>query len=137
MAKLNFSVYSRGPVTTASGASRGSQLAGDPGVLRSLGRPGEAAVEGGVQHFAQVPGRHQLQLGAHVGGDVLQVLLVASGEDDALHPGPVGRQDLVFDAAHLGFQTKQHAQGVRQCGTAWTDASLNVFLILSNVNFFF
>lgn len=44
----------------------------------------KAALEGGVQDLVQVLGQDEVQIGSDVGRKLLQVLLVALGEDDAL-----------------------------------------------------
>lgn len=78
-----------------------SQFAGELRVGGACRRPREPSIERGVQDLLQVPGGDEVQVGSDVGWELLEVLLVAFGQDDALHPGPVGRQDLVFDPTHL------------------------------------
>lgn len=78
-----------------------SQFAGELRVGGARQRPREPSIERGVQDLLQVPGGDEVQVGSDIGWELLEVLLVAFGQDDAFHPGPVGRQDLVFDPAHL------------------------------------
>lgn len=78
-----------------------SQFAGELRVGGARRRPREPSIERGVQDLLQVPGGDEVQVGSDVGWELLEVLLVAFGQDDAFHPGPVGRQDLVFDPTHL------------------------------------
>lgn len=78
------------------------QFAGQLWVCECAGRSRKPSIEGGVQHLIQVSGEHKVEVGMDVGWKLLEVLLVALGEDDALHSGPVSREDLVFDPAHLG-----------------------------------
>lgn len=80
-----------------------SQFAGELRVcVGAARRPRKTSVEGGVQHLVQVHGGDEVQVGSDVRRKLLEVLLVAFGEDDALHSRPVRRQDLVLDPAHLG-----------------------------------
>lgn len=78
-----------------------SQFAAQLRVCAAAGCPRKPFIEGGVQHLVQVACSDKVEVGPDVGRKLLQVLLVALGEDDALHPGSVGRQDLVLDPAHL------------------------------------
>lgn len=84
------------------------------GVGVGVARPRKPSVKGGVQHLVQVGGRDEVEVGSDVGRKLLQVLAVAFREDDALHSGPVGREDLVLDAAHLGGGAKAtHPVGLK------------------------
>lgn len=77
------------------------QFAGQLRLCVAAGCPWKPSIKGGVQHLVQVSGGDKVQVGSDVGRELLEVLLVAFGEDDALHSCPVGRQDLVLDPAHL------------------------------------
>ena len=77
------------------------QFAGELTACMHAGCPRKPSVEGGVQHLVQVFGGDEVEVGSDVVRKLLQVLLVAFWEDDSLHSGPVGRQDLVLDPAHL------------------------------------
>ena len=78
------------------------QFAGQLWVCECAGCPRKPSIEGGVQHLIQVSGEHKVEVDVDIGWQLLEVLLVALGEDDALHSSPVSRQDLVLDPAHLG-----------------------------------
>lgn len=78
-----------------------SEFAGELRVREARGRPREASVKGCVQHLLQVPGSHKVQVGSNVSWELLQVLLIAFGEDDTFHPCPMSGQDLVLDPANL------------------------------------
>lgn len=78
-----------------------SQFAGELWVRVVAGCPWKPSIKGGAQHLIQVSGRDEVEVGSDVGWQLLEVLLVALWEDDALHSSPVGRQQLVLDPAHL------------------------------------
>lgn len=77
------------------------QFAGQLRVCAGAGCAWEASIKGGVQHLVQVSSSDKVEVGSDVGRKLLEVLLVAFGEDDALHSCPVGCQYLVLDPAHL------------------------------------
>lgn len=80
------------------------------------GRPPKATIKGGVQHLVQVSGGDKLQVGSDVGWKLLQVLLVAFGEDDALYSCPVRRQDFVLDPSHLRRTDQSGLFKTANCG---------------------
>lgn len=65
------------------------------------GCPWKPSIKGSVQHLIQVCGSDKVQVGSDVGRKLFKVLLVAFGEDDALHSCPMGCQDLVLYSPHL------------------------------------
>lgn len=77
------------------------QFAGQLRVCAGAGCAWEPSIKGGVQHLVQVSSSDKVEVGSDVGRKLLEVLLVAFGEDDALHSCPVGCQYLVLDPAHL------------------------------------
>lgn len=96
------------------------QFARELRVCVRVGCPRKPSVEGGVQHLVQVFGGNEVEVVSDVCWKLLQVLLVALGEDDALHSCSVGCQDLVLDAAHLQRTDppgwlKLHGYGVACC----------------------
>lgn len=84
----------------------GSELAGEVRLCERAAGCGESPAEGGVQDLVHARGRHKVQLRPDVGGDLLQVLLIARGEDDTLQACPMGRKHFVLDPAHLRETTQ-------------------------------
>lgn len=78
-----------------------SEFAGELRVRDAHRRPGEPPIKGCVQHLLQCPDSHKVQAVSNVSRKLLQVLVIAFGEDDTFHPCPVSGQDLVLDPANL------------------------------------
>lgn len=77
------------------------QFAGELRACVCAGRPWKPSIERGIQNLIQVSGRDKVEFSSDVGWQLLQVFLVTFWQNDSLHSCPVGRQDLVFDPAHL------------------------------------
>src|SRR5260370_42303554 len=73
--------------------------------LRCFGLREHERLEGVLEHILDSACEVERHFVAHALGDVIDVLLVALGEDDLLQPHPVSGQHLLLDATHRKHQT--------------------------------
>ncbi len=75
-----------------------SEFADNLWMTDSRGKP---AIKGRIQDFIQSTGENKIQVSSHMGRYLLQIFLIALGDDNSFQIGSMSCQDFILYTSHL------------------------------------